>query len=103
MPGHVSRLAVGQTLDAKEHFDGPWRSFSRSMVDAGSETSFDATDCEYSIFVMSGSGTLELGSNRQELTAGSAVTVGYRATIRICAASDLELFVTTLDVDTPSA
>jgi mannose-6-phosphate isomerase-like protein (cupin superfamily) len=96
-------LAVGQTLDAKEYFEGPWRSFSRVLVDAGTETNFDATDCEYSIFVMSGEGTLELGSTQQKLTTGSAVTVGYRATIRVRAESDLELFVTTLDVDTPSA
>lgn len=103
MAGYVTKLEAGQTLSAKEHFDGAWREFSRSTLAAGEVREFVAADAEYSIFVIRGTGSVRIGARREELTPGSAITVAYRASAAIEAASDeLELFVTTLDVDVTS-
>jgi hypothetical protein len=99
MAGDVTRIEPGETLDAPGYFKGPWRSFARSSVDAGASQVFDAADCEYSIFVMSGKAVLQVGATQQPATPGKAITVGYRAQVTISAQDEpVELFVTTLDV-----
>lgn len=99
MAGYVGRLEAGDVLAAAAFFEGPWRSFSRRTVEPGHTETFDAADAEYAIFVMSGDGRARVGATTQPLTPGSALTVGYRATLAVTAAdSPLELFVTTLNV-----
>jgi quercetin dioxygenase-like cupin family protein len=99
MAGWVGRLEPGQTLDARPHFHGPWRDFRRVIVEASEEIVFEASDCEYAIFVMSGTGEATIGAQARPLTPGSALTVGYRARLQATAGDGpVELFVTTLDV-----
>jgi hypothetical protein len=99
MTGYVGELKRGQTLSAEQYFQGPWREFSRETIDTGSEHTFEAKDCEYAIFVMSGFGEATVGSITHPLTPGSALTVGYRAKVTITPSTDpIELFITTLNV-----
>ena len=100
MAGYVGRLESGDTLDASSYFTGPWRCFSRKVVDPGQTETFDAARAEYAIFVMSGEGTATVGTTTQRVDPGSALTVGYRASLVITAGGGpLELFVTTLNLD----
>ncbi|VXC43218.1 conserved hypothetical protein [Arthrobacter sp. 9V] len=99
MTGYVGQLESGQTLSAKPYFEGPWREFSRQTIPEGSDHTFDAVDGEYAIFIMSGEGKATVGSTTHAITPGSALTVGYRANVKISALSgDVEVFVTTLNV-----
>jgi hypothetical protein len=99
MAGYVGRIEPGETLDAAEHFKGPWRNFRRITIDAGQERLFDAVDAEYSIFVMSGEGRGKFGGQSYPVNEGAAFTVGYRAALTLVAGDGpVEVFVTTLDV-----
>lgn len=100
MAGYVGRLEPNQTLSAEGHFAGPWRDFRRITIEAGTAQDFNASDVEYSIFVMSGTGTATAGSQHHSINPGAALTVGYRAAVTIAAdpGNDVELFVTTLTV-----
>ncbi len=99
MAGYVGRLEPGQTLQAGDHFKGPWRSFSRTTIEAGQEQTFNASDAEFSIFVMSGHGQSVIGSQAQPVSPGSALTVGYRAQLTLRADdSPVEVFVTIVDI-----
>lgn len=101
MAGYVGRLEPNETLSAGGHFAGPWRDFRRITVAAGESREFHATDAEYSIFVMNGAGTSTCGGQSRPADPGAALTVGYRALLTIAAdaSQDVELFVTTLDVE----
>ena len=99
MAGYVGRLEQGQVLEAGKFLKGPWRSFQRVSIEAGQEHLFDGAESEYAIFVMSGSGHAVVGSQTRPATPGTALTVGYRASLRLIADSQpVEVFVTTLDV-----
>ncbi len=99
MAGYVGQLEPNEWLDARDYFEGPWRSFHRVTIDTGSQETFTAAEEEYSIFVMSGNGDAVIGSRRESITDGSSLVVGYRASVTIEAPTmPVELFVTTLDV-----
>ena len=102
MAGYVGRLESGDTLDASSYFTGPWQCFSRRVVDPGQTETFDAARAEYAIFVISGEGDAAVGTTTQKVDPGSALTVGYRASLVVTAGDEpLELFVTTLDLGEP--
>ena len=99
MAGYVTRLESGQVLEAAAYFKGPWRSFSRQVVEPRGTVTFHADDAEYAIFVMTGEGEARVGATTQSVDPGAALTVGYRASLVLTAGEHpLELFVTTLNV-----
>lgn len=101
MPGFVGRLEAGEALDATPHFKGPWRRFERTRLADGGELSFDATDCEHAVFVMSGTGRFNAGGASGTFTAGSTFTIGWQAELTLSATTACEFFVTTLEVSAP--
>lgn len=100
MPTFVGKIEIGQTLDATDYFDGPWKSFARIAVQPGATHTFTGDTAEFAIFVMSGSGNYVFSGVSTEVTPGSAITVGLGSEITVSAdaGNTLELFVTTLSV-----
>jgi mannose-6-phosphate isomerase-like protein (cupin superfamily) len=99
MAGYVGRLNEGETMGRPDFFKGPWRSFARLTLGAGTSREFVGDKIEQSIFVLSGEGTAHVGSATQPLDVGAALTVGYQASVTIAAGeAPIELFITTLDV-----
>ncbi len=100
MSGYVGKLAAGETLAANQFFTGAWRDFSRVQLQPGEDRRWYADTAEYSIFIIAGSGTAQVGNGTQSFDIGAAFTVGYRAHLRLTAGTGLvELFVTTVDVE----
>ncbi|WP_280401415.1 hypothetical protein [Nocardia carnea] len=100
MPSYVGHIGKGESLDATKYFEGPWEKFERIELLPDQSRRFTADRLEFSVFVMSGSGTYLFDGRTYELSEGHAVTVGHGSEILVTASSkaSLELFVTTLRV-----
>lgn len=71
----------------------------RRAIEPGAPESSQAVDAEYAIFVVTGRGEARVGAATQQIDPGSALTVGYRASLVIAAdGAPLEVFVATLNV-----
>ncbi|MFV4914290.1 hypothetical protein PFZ49_12260 [Microbacterium lacticum] len=97
MAGYVGRIDAGEFLDAAPYFNGAWKSFERRTVGSVEALVLQGDNAEYSIFVLAGDGTYEVGDLRCPATPGTAITVGLGASVTITAgSSELDLFITTL-------
>lgn len=98
MSGFFGRLEVGEELDARPYFDGPWDSFRRTVIAEHTTGVFDADGKEFSVFVLTGRGTYTNGTITRMFHPGSSLTVALGARLELRSTTETEVFVTTLTV-----
>ena len=102
MAGYVGRLEAGDYLDATPYFEGAWKSFERRTLESAQSLRLEASDDEYSVFVVGGDGDYQVGDVSAAATSGTAITVGHGAGVTITAGvSGIDLFITTLGITVP--
>lgn len=102
MAGYVGRLEPGDTLDATPYFEGPWKSFERRTLEDEQSLQLEGVGAEYSVFVIGGGGDYRVGDVTAAATPGTAITVGYGASVTITAGEPgIDLFITTLNITAP--
>lgn len=100
MAGYVTRIGPDESLDPAGIFAGQWRRFERRTLPAASETHFTADHDEFAIIILTGTGEVETNGITRPVTAGSAITIGRDATVRLTSSQGpLDLFITTLRLD----
>ena len=99
MPGYHGVLRDGDELAAAPYFDGDWRSFRKTSFEQDTSLTFTAAGEEYSIFVLDGTGSFDVGGTTHGYHAGTSLTVALGSTLELRATTRTVVFVTTLDVD----
>ncbi|MFC9304499.1 cupin domain-containing protein [Streptomyces albidoflavus] len=87
-------LRAERSVSPSDVFTGPMRSISLRAVDPAATTELSADGCEHMVFVLSGTGWVENGTDTAELGPGTAVTLplGVRARIGADRGQILEFF-----------
>jgi mannose-6-phosphate isomerase-like protein (cupin superfamily) len=99
MSSGVFRLREPGEVDPSSVLTGPLRAIRRVRLAAGEESPFAATDCEFTLFVLAGTGTVLAGSAEVPLHYGVSVTAPLNTVLRVVAGTQgLEYFLAELKV-----
>lgn len=99
MNSKIVNLRSEGRFDPREVFAGGLEETVIEQLSAGNDLSLDATECEHTVFVISGQGVAVHEHGKVELTAGTSVTLPRGARLTIEPGSDgLEIFRASLRI-----
>ncbi|GAA3849629.1 hypothetical protein GCM10022243_14460 [Saccharothrix violaceirubra] len=102
MNSGVFHLGEPGELDPRQVLTGPLRALRRVRLAAGESAVLDAPDAEFSLFVLSGDGTVTTGDAQVPLREGVSVTAPLHTRPRITAGAGLDYFLVELAVPDPA-